>query len=84
MARTQSQDTHPEAERRHIDLLRQAGLAKRLEMSARLTRSTFALSLRNLASQNPGWDEQRCRLELVEQLYGARLAQGVRSRLGGQ
>ena len=55
---------------------------KRVEMAARLTRSTFALSLSAISRQHPQWDEQRCRLKMVEMLYGPELAEGVRQKLG--
>jgi len=79
--RTQSSDTHPKAEAVQIKLLQQAGPAKRLAMTLRMTHNSFALSLQNLKRLHPDWDEQTCKLELAKLLYGKELATHIQNHI---
>ena len=74
MVRTQSSDTHPDAEAVQVGLLQKAGAQRRVAMACRLTRSMRALSLQGLERRHPDWSEAQRRLKLVELLYGPDLA----------
>ena len=77
----QSTDTHPKVEAMQVRLLREAGLAKRLQMSLSMSHSTYQMSLANLRRLNPEWSEGQCRLRLVELEWGEALARRVRRHL---
>lgn len=69
-------DTHPEAARVQIELLRRAGPVRRSSIALRLSSEVVARSRRALEGQ-PG----DARLRWVELWYGADLAQRVREYL---
>lgn len=76
-----SADTHPEAERVQIELLRRAGPARRARMALSLSAQVIALARRALQRAHPEATEEEIGLLFVEQNYGAELAAGVRRRL---
>jgi hypothetical protein len=69
-------DTHPDAARAQIELLRQAGATRRSAIALRLSSEVVARSRRALEGQ-PG----DARLRWVELWYGADLARRVRDYL---
>ncbi len=71
-------DTHPEAARVQIDLLRRAGPVRRSAMALRLSDEVVARSRRALAAQGRPGD---ARLRWVELWYGPDLAQRIRDYL---
>jgi hypothetical protein len=70
-------DTPPEVEKIQIDLLRQAGQARRTQLMLSLTRSMFELSWRNLQKVNPHLSEREQKIKFVELLYGHSLANAL-------
>jgi PP-loop superfamily ATP-utilizing enzyme len=74
-------DTHPDAERVQIELLRKAGAAERLGMSLALTATVVNRSRQTIASLNPGLDPQQLNIKCVELYYGKELAGRLRKYL---
>jgi hypothetical protein len=74
-------DTHPDADRVQIELLRRATPEQRLEKTLNLTATLVNASRETLASLNPGLSEQELSIKCVELYYGKELADGLRSRL---
>jgi hypothetical protein len=79
--RTQSRDTHPEVERVQIELLRKAGVARRLELGLALSQEAFELSWEGIRRANPNASEEELRLIFIEVNYGKELASRVRAYL---
>lgn len=73
-----SYDTHPEAERVQLDLIRRATVSRRLELAVSLTKTTRWLSWQALCERSPDTSyEERVRHYLLL-LYGdKRLAEQV-------
>jgi hypothetical protein len=74
-------DTHPDAEKVQLDLLRKAGAAERLGMSLALTATVVNRSRQTIAKLNPGLDPQQLNLKCVELYYGKELAGRLRDHL---
>ena len=79
--RTQSRDTHPEIERRQIEMLRQASVARRFQRARSLTQTTFQLALRALRRQHPEMTPNELFVRFVALHYGDTLAEGLRRDL---
>ncbi len=79
--RTQSPDTHPQAEHVQIQLLRQAGTARRLALACSLTQTALELSREGLRHRYPELTERERRLKFVALCYGEDLAHRVRADL---
>ena len=77
-------DTHPDAERVQIALLRQAGACRRLSLTFSLSQQALDLSREAVRRRFPDLTEQEQRLELLALLYGAPLAQQVRAALSAE
>jgi hypothetical protein len=68
-----SDDTHPEVERFHIDLIRRAPVSRRLQMAASLTKTTRWLSWQAICERYPDTAyEERIR-QYLQHLYGDKL-----------
>ena len=80
--RTQSPDTHPEAERVQIEVLRKAGIARRMSITRSLSRSAIQLSRQGIRKANPNASEEEISLIFIEVTYGKDLADRVRAYLG--
>ena len=74
-------DTHPDAERVQLELIRQASVAKRVSLMRSLTSLVIQLSRQGIAQANPGMDEQEVALRWAELHYGKTLAGKVREYL---
>jgi hypothetical protein len=74
-------DTHPEAERVQLDLIRQMTIAERLARAGEWTRMVVKLSRQELARTHPGLDKRELDLLWVEQQYGMDLATRLRKYL---
>jgi hypothetical protein len=74
-------DTHPDAERVQIELLRRATPEQRLDKALNLTAALITASRETLASLNPGLSQQELNIKCVELYYGKALADGLRCRL---
>lgn len=72
--KTQSADTHPDAERFLVSLFRQLTVAKRIEKMCLLTRMTIQLSRRAIVRRNPGLSDREIDLLFVKYHYGEDLA----------
>jgi hypothetical protein len=74
-------DTDPEAQRVHLELLRSAGPARRLELALSLSRSVISLSRGGIARRLEGASAEEVGLRCVELHYGADLADALRADL---
>ncbi len=74
-------DTHPDAERTQIDLLRRATLERRMELLCSMTHFGLQMSRRAIAQTMPGASEQEVLLRWAAIHYGADLAERVRRYL---
>ncbi|MEN6452316.1 MAG: hypothetical protein ABFC96_17635 [Thermoguttaceae bacterium] len=74
-------DTHPDAERVQIELLRQMTPEERLRMAFGLTATMVNLSRQTIAALNPGLDARELNLKCVELYYGKELASRLREYL---
>jgi hypothetical protein len=74
-------DTHPDAERVQIQLLRDMTGEQRLNRSLDLTATLVSASRDYLTAQHPDWSEDEVKVKSVEIYYGKPLADGVRQRL---
>ncbi len=68
-------DTHPEAERVQIELLRKASPARRFSSVRSLSRTTIELSRRAIRRRMPAASETEVALAFVELHYGKELAE---------
>ncbi len=74
-------DTHPDAERVQIELLRRKTPAERLAMARRLSDLVVRMSRQAIARQHPDWTPQQVNLAWMEISYGRELADQVRNYL---
>lgn len=74
-------DTSLKMEAVQIDLLRQAGSAKRLQIMFFLTQQALELSRQAIAKANPNASEFEKKLKFVEVHYGSELARKVREQV---
>jgi hypothetical protein len=82
--RARSADTDVEAERVQIDLLREAGPARRAAMALSLSAEVIGLATRAIARALPGASEQEVRLRFVDLNYGDELGSSVRRHLASR
>jgi hypothetical protein len=74
-------DTHPDAERVQIELLRQMTGAQRISKLRSQTALVVGLARQAIARTNPQLDEQDVNLLWVKQTYGKDLAEKLRDYL---
>jgi hypothetical protein len=67
-------DTHPDAERVQIELLRRATPEARLGKALGLTSAMLSASRETIAALNPGLDQEELGVKRVELYYGKELA----------
>ena len=79
--RTQSIDTHPEAERVMIELIREAPVSKRFRLVQSLTQSALWSSLQAWRERYREASEQEAAVQVVSTCYGADLARCVQEAL---
>jgi hypothetical protein len=72
--RTMAQDTHPDAERALIELLRRAPAARKLAMVLSANRTARVLALTGLRERHPGESPARLRRRLADLWLGPELA----------
>jgi hypothetical protein len=77
-------DTHPDAERVQIELLRLATPEQRLDKAISLTHSLIDSSRRRIAAMNPTLDQRALSVLFVETYYGTALAAQFRDYLEKQ
>ena len=71
-------DTHPQAQKVLIELLRKATVAQRAERALSMSAMVKGLSMRAVARANPNDSEQEIKLKWAELHYGKDLADRVR------
>jgi hypothetical protein len=71
-------DTHPQAEKVQIELIRRMSVAERIAQMRDWTRMLVHLSRQGIAQANPGLDERELDLLWVEHHYGPDLAARLR------
>jgi len=76
---SQSRDTSVQAERVQIELLRQAGVSRRVALARSLSQTAMFLSRRAIQRANPSFSRRQVDLAFVAVHYGEDLA--VRLRL---
>jgi hypothetical protein len=76
--RTQSQDTHPEAERVLIDLIRKAPIAKRFGLVRSMTTFATRLNQQNIQQLHPGLAKEEVAITFVKDHYNRALAYNMR------
>ena len=74
-------DTHPEAEKVQIELIRQASVAERIARMRSLTATATRSSRQAIAEANPRFSPQEVDLMWVELHYGKELASELRDYL---
>jgi predicted transcriptional regulator len=79
-----SADTDPETERKHFELLRQAGSARRAQMALALSAQVIEMAHRAIRNATGLRDPVEVKLRFVEIHYGPELAAGVRSCLAAR
>lgn len=79
--RTQSRDTHPKIEQVQIELLRRAGVSRRLELGLSFSQEALELAQEGIRRANPIASDRESRLIFVEVNYGKELANRVRAYL---
>ncbi len=79
--RTQSIDTHPEAERVMIELIREAPVSKRFRLVQSLTQSALWSSLQAWRERYPDASEQEAAVQVVSTCYSSGLALCVQEAL---
>jgi hypothetical protein len=78
---TQSRDTHPEAERVQLELLRKTTPERRLELGLIFCEEALAIAHHAIAQANPLLSVREQKLLFVEITYGKDLADRVRAYL---
>jgi len=78
---SQSNDTHPDAEKAQLDLLRQASVSQRLTLAFFLSQTVIDLAKRAIRRRYPHDGEQEILLRFVSVHYGAELASRLSSDL---
>jgi hypothetical protein len=76
-----SMDTHPEIEKKQIELLRQAPTTKRFALMSAWSRFIRGAARENIRKDHPEASDQEIELMLVARLYGDELAEKVRKYL---
>ena len=74
-------DTHPEAEKYQISLLRRVSVAERFSMTRSLSRTVLRLSRRAISRANPTLSELEMELAVIAHFYGDELAELLRDYL---
>jgi hypothetical protein len=70
-------DTHPEAERVQIELLRHAPAWRRTQIVAQLNEMVRTLALTGLRQRHPDGSPQQLRRMLADQILGEELAEKI-------
>jgi hypothetical protein len=78
---SQTNDTHPDAEKARLELLRQASVSKRLTLAFSLSQTVIDLAKRAIRRRHPNEGEQDILLRFVSVHYGAELSSRLSSDL---
>jgi hypothetical protein len=74
---TLSRDTHPDAERKQVELLRDMPSWRRLELAVQMTQTCYSLALAGLRHRHPEASAAELDPRLATQVLGAELAARV-------
>ena len=77
-------DTDPETERVHLELLRQASPARRVRLALSLSQTVMSLSRAGLARRMPDATDEEVALRFVALQYEADLADDLRADLAAR
>jgi hypothetical protein len=78
---TLSKDTHPDAEKFQIELIRKADFTKKMSLLVSMTETMRLLSFRAIKRANPELNDRECDLLFVEYHYGKDLADKLKKYL---
>ena len=81
MMKTQSADTHLDAERMLIHLIRTAPMSKRFRLIQSLTQGAFWSNIQAWRQRHPNMCEQDAALQVISRSYGSLLTKQVREAL---
>jgi hypothetical protein len=70
-------DTHPNAERVQIDLMRSTPVWRKMDLLAQLNQTARLFAVSGLRRRHPGATEQEIRRRLADLILGAELAERV-------
>lgn len=79
--RTQSRDTHPEAERVLIELIRKAPMSKRFRLLRSMTAVAAKLNQQNIRQLHPDFAKEEIAATFATDHYDRKLVQGIQSIL---
>ncbi|MBI3016664.1 MAG: hypothetical protein HYY62_01485 [Deltaproteobacteria bacterium] len=79
--KTHSLDTHPDAEKVQIKLLRQASTSERLRRTFTMSSWILWLSKQAISKAHPTWSNRKVDLFFVEVHYGKKLASHLQAYL---
>ena len=82
--KTQSTDTHPEAEEKLIELMRNTSFSQKFALVRSLSSLVIRLSKRAIQRANPLLNQRELDLLFIELHYGAELAECVRKFLASR
>ena len=71
-------DTSPEIEKIHVQMLRNAGVSKRIARARSLSSTVIQLSRRAVSKGRPSFSDREVKLEFISLHYGADLAEKVK------
>jgi hypothetical protein len=74
-------DTPPAVENIQVNLLREAGAAKRFSITLSLTQRIIALSKQALKKANPGLSDNELKILFIKNSYGISTAEKVKKRM---
>ena len=74
-------DTHPKAEAKQLDLIREAGFARRGKLALSMSEQVIGYSRQELRRHYPQWSEEELLLQWILIHYGEDLQKRVRSYL---
>jgi len=74
-------DTHPEAEKVQLDLIRRMSVTQRISLMRSFSTMLVRCSRQTLADTHPEWSRQEVNLQWMAQQYDQSLAEEVRNYL---
>jgi len=77
MQKRMTLDTHPNAERVQIDLMRSTPVWRKMDLLAQLNQTARLFAVSGLRRRHPGATEQEIRRRLADLILGAELAERV-------
>lgn len=76
--RTQSMDTSPEIEKIQFDLMRRAGISRRMQVARAHNMTAIRMARHRIALANPQWSEQEVAMEWARLMYGKEIVSRAR------